>query len=49
MSVLLIGSRIVTTLLIPPEAFAKGGAAYGRALAYLAHSCSARSSGPSTT
>ncbi|MEO6237113.1 MAG: amino acid transporter [Vicinamibacterales bacterium] len=37
MSVLLVGSSIVTTMLIPPEAFATGGAAYGRALAFLAH------------
>jgi hypothetical protein len=37
MSVLLLGSSLVTTLLIPAEAFAKGGAASGRALAYLAH------------
>ena len=37
MSVLLIGSSIVTTLLIPAEAFAEGGEASGRALAYLAH------------
>jgi hypothetical protein len=37
MSVLLVGSSIVTTLLIPPAAFADGGPAYGRALAYLAH------------
>ena len=37
MSVLLIGSSIVTTMLIPPEAFQAGGAADGRALAYLAH------------
>jgi len=37
MSVMLVGSSIVTTRLIPPEAFAPGGAAYGRALAYLAH------------
>ncbi len=37
MSVLLIGSSFVTTLLIPPEAFAEGGEASGRALAYLAH------------
>jgi hypothetical protein len=37
MSVLLLGSSLVTTLLIPPDAFAKGGAASGRALAYLAH------------
>ena len=37
MSVLLIGSAIVTTLLIPAEAFGEGGEASGRALAYLAH------------
>jgi hypothetical protein len=37
MSVLLVGSSVVTTLLIPPEAFQKGGAAYGRALSFLAH------------
>lgn len=37
MSVLLLGSSVATTLLIPPEAFAPGGAASGRALAYLAH------------
>jgi hypothetical protein len=37
MSVMLFGSSMVTTLLIPPEAFQKGGEAYGRALAYLAH------------
>jgi hypothetical protein len=37
MSVLLITSSIVTTTLIPPEAFQEGGAANGRAIAYLAH------------
>jgi hypothetical protein len=37
MSVMLIGSSVVTTLLIPPEEFLHGGAAYGRALAYVAH------------
>jgi hypothetical protein len=37
MSVLLIGSSIATTLLIPASAFAEGGEASGRALAYLAH------------
>ena len=37
MSVMLIGSSVVTTLLIPPAAFPAGGAADGRALAYLAH------------
>ena len=37
MSVFLVGSSIVTTLLIPAHEFAKGGEANGRALAYLAH------------
>jgi hypothetical protein len=37
MSVLLVGSSVVTAFLIPPDAFQPGGAAYGRALAYLAH------------
>jgi hypothetical protein len=37
MSVLLIGSSLVTTILIPAEAFSEGGEASGRALAYLAH------------
>lgn len=37
MSVFLIGSSLVTTVLIPPEAFQVGGDANGRALAYLAH------------
>jgi hypothetical protein len=37
MSVLLIGSSLVTTMLIPAEVMAEGGAASGRALAYLAH------------
>ncbi len=37
MSVMLLGSSLVTALLIPPELFAKGGAADGRAMAYLAH------------
>ena len=37
MSVLLIGSSVVTTLLIPPQEFATGGHASGRALSYLAH------------
>jgi hypothetical protein len=37
MSVFLLGSSVVTTTLIPAEAFAKGGDANGRALAYLAH------------
>lgn len=37
MSAFLLGSSIVTTLLIPQEEFAPGGSANGRALAYLAH------------
>jgi len=37
MSVFLVGSSVVTTVLIPAEAFQKGGEANGRALAYLAH------------
>ena len=37
MSVLLISSSLVTTLLIPHEAFEEGGEANGRALAFLAH------------
>jgi hypothetical protein len=37
MSVALIGSSIVTTLLIPAHEFQSGGKAAGRALAYLAH------------
>lgn len=37
MSVMLIGSSIIVTTLIPLEALAHGGPAYERALAYLAH------------
>ncbi len=37
MSVMLLTSAVVTTLLIPPEAFKEGGSANGRALAYMAH------------
>jgi hypothetical protein len=37
MSAFLITSSVVTTLLIPHEAFAEGGPANGRALAFLAH------------
>jgi hypothetical protein len=37
MSAFLITSSVVTTLLIPQEAFQSGGPANGRALAYLAH------------
>ncbi len=37
MSLFLIGSSLVTTMLIPAKEFATGGEASGRALAYLAH------------
>jgi hypothetical protein len=37
MSVMLIGSSLVSALLIPAAAFASGGPANGRALAFLAH------------
>ncbi|MBC7440968.1 MAG: APC family permease [Ramlibacter sp.] len=37
MSVYLLASSLVTTVLIPAEAFQPGGEANGRALAYLAH------------
>jgi hypothetical protein len=37
MSVVLLGSSLVTTLLIPAAQFQPGGQANGRALAYLAH------------
>ncbi|MBG6059174.1 amino acid transporter [Cryobacterium sp. MP_M5] len=37
MSVYLLASSLVTTVLIPAAAFQDGGAASGRALAYLAH------------
>ncbi|PTA43836.1 amino acid transporter [Micromonospora sp. RP3T] len=37
MSVYLVATTFVTTVLIPPAAFAPGGAANGRALAFLAH------------
>ena len=37
MSAFLLTSSFATTVLIPAEAFQKGGAANGRALAYLAH------------
>ncbi|MGC4888013.1 amino acid transporter [Micromonospora sp. DT227] len=37
MSVYLVATTFVTTVLIPPAAFAPGGPANGRALAFLAH------------
>jgi hypothetical protein len=37
MSLFLLGSSVVTTTLIPHHEFERGGAAYGRALAYIAH------------
>ena len=37
MSIFLIATSMVTTLLIPAPAFAEGGEANGRAMAYLAH------------
>lgn len=37
MSALLVLSSFVTTLLVPAEAYAKGGPASGRAIAWLAH------------
>ncbi len=37
MSAYLLGSSLVTTVLIPAEEFEEGGEANGRALAYLAH------------
>ena len=38
MSFMLIGSNIITSVLIPPEKYQPGGEAYGRAVSYLAHS-----------
>jgi len=37
MSVMLLGSSLVTAILIPAEAYGESGKAAGRALAYLAH------------
>ncbi len=38
MSVMLVGSSIITAMLIPEEKFQVGGEANGRAISYLAHS-----------
>jgi len=37
MSVLLMGSSVITTMLIPAHEYEEGGRAWGRALAFLAH------------
>jgi hypothetical protein len=37
MSFLLVGSSLITSMLIPPEQFQEEGEAYGRAISYLAH------------
>jgi hypothetical protein len=37
MSLFLMATSVITSLLIPAQAFAEGGAANGRAMAYLAH------------
>lgn len=37
MSVMLVGSSIITTMLIPADQFPEGGQANGRALSYLTH------------
>jgi hypothetical protein len=37
MSFLLVGSSIITSMLIPPEQFEEEGDAYGRAVSYLSH------------
>ena len=37
MSFLLVGSSVITSMLIPPHEFQEEGRAYGRAVSYLAH------------
>ncbi len=37
MSIMLVGSSIITSMLIPAEKFQAGGEAHGRAVSYLAH------------
>lgn len=37
MSFLLVGSSVITSMLIEPEKFQPGGAAYGRAVSFLSH------------
>lgn len=49
MSVYLLAASFVTTVLIPEDEFKPGGAANGRALAWLAHEASVKRSAPSTT
>ena len=49
MSVMLVGSSIMTTMLIPPRGFEVGGEACGRALAFLAHEHLGERSARSTT
>jgi hypothetical protein len=49
MSVFLLTRSLVTTTLIPPAEFERGGAAYGRALAYRPTPTWGRCSGPPTT
>jgi hypothetical protein len=49
MSGYLITTSFITTVLVPPAAVEEGGAAYGRALAYVAHELLGAGSAPSTT
>ena len=37
MSFMLVGSSIITSMLIAPEKFQEGGEAYGRAISYISH------------
>jgi len=37
MSFMLVGSSLITSMLISPEKFQEGGEAYGRAISYIAH------------
>jgi len=49
MSAFLLATSVVTTLLIPPDAFRSDGPANGRALAFLAHDQLGNGFGPCTT